>query len=55
MQQAEDEDNLVPIIWNLGGHKIVYILANEELFLYVLSKLRPQFEAIMQSYSNLAN
>ena len=55
MQQAEDEDSLVPIVWNQGGHRIVYTLADEELLMDVLSKLRPKFEIMMRWYSNLAN
>jgi len=54
MEQAEDEDSLVPLVWNLGGHRIVYTLADEELLLSVLGKLRPKFETMMRWYSNLA-
>ncbi len=54
MQQAEDEDSLVPIVWNHGGHRIIYTLADEELLMDVLSKLRPKFETMMRWYSNLA-
>ena len=54
MEQAEDEDSLVPLVWNLGGHRIVYTLADEELLLGVLGKRRPKFETMMRWYSNLA-
>ena len=54
MEQAEDENSLVPLVWNLGGHRILYTLADEELLLSVLGKLRPKFEAMMRWYSNLA-
>ena len=54
MEQAEDEDSLVPLVWNLGGHRLVYTLADEELLLSVLGKLRPKFETMMRWYSNLA-
>ena len=54
MEQAEDEDSLVPLVWNLGGHRIVYTLADEELLLSVLGKMRPKFETMMRWYSNLA-
>ena len=45
LQQAEDEESLVPLIWNMGGHRIVYTMADEDLLLEVLRKLRPRFEA----------
>ena len=55
LQQAEDEDSLVPLAWNHGGHRIIYTLADEELLLDVLGKLRPKFETMMRWYSNMAN
>ena len=55
LQQAEDEDSLVPLVWNHGGHRIIYTLADEELLLDVLGKLRPKFETMMRWYSNMAN
>ena len=55
LQQAEDEESLVPLMWNMGGHRIVYTMADEELLLDVLRKLRPKFEATMRWYSTLAN
>ena len=54
MQQAEDEDSLVPIVWNQGGHRSIYTLADEELLLDVLDKLRPKFEAMMRWYEGMA-
>ena len=54
MQQAEDEDSLVPIVWNQGGHRIIYTLADEELLLDVLDKLRPKFETMMRWYAGMA-
>ena len=54
MQQAEDEDSLVPIVWNHGGHRIIFTLADEELLMDVLSKLRPKLETMMRWYLNLA-
>ena len=54
MQQAEDEDSLVPIVWNQGGHRIVYTLADEELLLDVLDNLRPKFETMMRWYAGMA-
>ena len=55
LQQAEDEDSLVPLAWNHGGHRIIYTLADEELLLDVLGKLRPKFETMMRWYSTMAN
>ena len=55
LQQAEDEDRLVPLVWNQGGHRIIYTLADEELLMDVLGKLRPKFETMMRWYSNIAN
>jgi len=55
LQQAEDEDSLVPIVWNHGGHRIIYSLVDEELLLDVLGKLRPKFETMMRWYSTMAN
>ena len=55
MQQAEDEESLVPLAWNQGGHRIVYTMADEELLLDVLRNLRPKFEATMRWCSTLAN
>ncbi len=54
MEQAEDEDSLVPLVWNLGGHRIVFTLADEELLLDVLRKLRPKFETMMRWYAGMA-
>ena len=36
LEQAEDEESLVPLMWNQGGHRIVYTMADEELLLDVL-------------------
>ena len=55
LQQADDEDSLVPLAWNQGGHRIIYTLADEELLLDVLRKLRPRFEATVRWYSTMAN
>ena len=54
LEQAEDEESLVPIVWNQGGHRIIYTLADEELLLDVLSKLRPKFETMMRWYTGMA-
>ena len=55
LEQAEDEDSLVPLMWNHGGYRIVYTMADEELLLDVLQKLRPKFEAIIRWYSTMKN
>ena len=55
LQQAEDEDSLVPLAWNLGGHRIIYTMADEELLLDVLGKLRPKFETMMRWYAGMAH
>ena len=54
LQQAEDEDSLVPLAWNLGGHRIIFTMADEELLLDVLGKLRPKFEIMMRWYAGMA-
>ena len=54
LQQAEDEESLVPLMWNMGGHRIVYTMADEELLLDVLRKLRPKFEATLRWCATLA-
>ena len=54
LQQAEDEESLVPLVWNQGGHRIVYTRADEELLLDVLSQLRPKFETMMRWYAGMA-
>ena len=54
LEQAEDEESLVPIVWNQGGHRIIYTLADEELLLDVLRKLRPKFETMMRWYAGMA-
>ena len=54
LEQAEDEESLVPIVWNQGGHRIIYTLADEELLLDVLSKLRLKFETMMRWYTGMA-
>ena len=54
LEQAEDEESLVPIVWNQGGHRIIYTRADEELLLDVLSKLRPKFETMMRWYAGMA-
>ena len=54
LQQAEDEESLVPLMWNMGGHRIVYTMADEELLLDVLHKLRPKFEATLHWCATLA-
>ena len=54
LEQAEDEESLVPIVWNQGGHRIIYTLADERLLLDVLSKLRPRFETMMRWYAGMA-
>ena len=55
LAQAEDEESLVPIVWNQGGHRIVYTRADEELLLQVLNRLRPKFENMMRWYAGMAN
>ena len=55
LEQAEDEESLVPLMWSQGGHRIVYTMADEELLLDVLQKLRPKFEATMRWYSTMKN
>ena len=45
----------MPLAWNHGGHRIIYTLADEELLLDVLGKLRPKFETMMRWYSTMAN
>ena len=55
LEQAEDEESLVPLMWNQGGYRIVYTMADEELLLDVLQKLRPKFEATMRWYSTMKN
>ena len=45
----------MPLAWILGGHRIIYTLADEELLLDVLGKLRPKFETMMRWCSNMAN
>ena len=55
LEQAEDEESLVPIVWNQGGHRIVYTRADEELLLQVLNRLRPKFENMMRWYAGMAN
>ena len=54
LQQADGEGNLVPLMWNQGGHRIIYTLADEDLLLEVLHKLRPRFETTMRWYSTMA-
>ena len=41
-------------MWNMGGHRIVYTMADEELLLDVLRKLRPKFEAMLRWCATLA-
>ena len=55
LQQADDEDSLVPLAWNQGGHRIIYTLADEELLRDVLRKLRPRLETTVRWYSIMAN
>ena len=55
LEQADEEGNLVPLMWNQGGHRIIYTLADEDLLLDVLRKLRPRFETTMRWYSTMAN
>ena len=55
LEQAEDEESLVPLMWNQGGYRIVYTMADEELLLDVLQKLRPKFEATMRWYCTMKN
>ena len=55
LQQAEDEDSLVPLVWNLGGHRIIYTMLDEEMLLDVLGKLRPKFEIMMRWYAGMAH
>ena len=43
------------MMWNQGGHRIIYSLADEDLLLDVLRKLRPRFEATTRWYSTMAN
>ena len=38
----------------MGGHRIVYTMADEELLLDVLRKLRPKFEATLRWCATLA-
>ena len=38
----------------IKGHRIIYTLADEELLMDVLSKLRPRFETVMRWSLNLA-
>ena len=45
----------MPLMWNQGGYRIVYTMADEELLLDVLQKLRPKFEATMRWYSAMKN
>ena len=55
LEQADDEDSLVPLMWNQGGYRIIYTMADEELLLEVLQKLRPKFDAIIRWYSTMKN
>ena len=55
LQQADEEGNLVPLMWNQGGHRIIYTLADEDLLLEVLHKLRPRFENTVRWYKNMVN
>ena len=55
LEQAADEESLVPIVWNQGGHRIVYTRADEELLLQVLNRLRPKFDIMMRWYAGMAH
>ena len=55
LEQAADEESLVPIVWNQGGHRIVYTRADEELLLQVLNRLRPKFDSMMRWYAGMAH
>ena len=52
---TREEESLVPLMWSQGGHRIVYTMADEELLLDVLQKLRPKFEATMRWYCTMKN
>ena len=55
LHQAEVDGNLLPLIWNQGGHRILYTMHDEELLEKVLERLRPKFESMIRWYNKMVN